>query len=323
VCLLSYRIFARPGAVVDTDEEVFLSEKCKTDFGDIRFTAADGITELDYWLEEYTVSKYATFWVEVAADLGSAQTIYVYYGNAVATTTSSGANTFPIFDDFARGDSGTVGGGWTQEDGDGANSIDTERLKIVQHMNEYTHIERSQALTNLILRSKLLAGANAGVSWLHTVALYWGVDEWAKWGQTRDGGANELKFLAYFNKASTVTNWLDIVGAAGVWYYLRLRLTATTMYVDRSCDGVWWYPSTSTARGANWSAAPSLIIIGKGWSDEPGYPNADFDNDFASPGNEGTHYADDVFTRKYLSPEPAHGAWGPEYRVPRIQGFVM
>jgi hypothetical protein len=32
---------------------------------------------------------------------------------------------------------------------------------------------------------------------------------------------------------------------------------------------------------------------------------------------------DDVFTRKYLSPEPAHGAWGPEYRVPRIQGFVM
>ena len=72
------------------------------DFGDIRFTDDDGSTLLDYWMECKVDSNYAVFWVEVADSLeSSAQTIYVYYGKADATTTSNGANMFSFFDDFS------------------------------------------------------------------------------------------------------------------------------------------------------------------------------------------------------------------------------
>ncbi len=66
----------------------------QADFDDIRFTDASG-TSLDYWLESKTDSTTATFWVEVnSLTASSANTIYMYYGNGVAVTTSSLANTF-------------------------------------------------------------------------------------------------------------------------------------------------------------------------------------------------------------------------------------
>ena len=72
----------------------------QTDFDDVRFTEADGITELDYWIQEYTASTYAMVWVEVRANLTLNQTIYMYYGNSTVSTTSNGLTTFPFFDDF-------------------------------------------------------------------------------------------------------------------------------------------------------------------------------------------------------------------------------
>jgi len=74
----------------------------QTDFDDIRFTDADGETLLNYWLEIYTASTSAVFWVEIPDDLGWGMdpTIYMYYGNDTVSTTSNGTNTFLFFDDF-------------------------------------------------------------------------------------------------------------------------------------------------------------------------------------------------------------------------------
>jgi hypothetical protein len=74
---------------------------CKEDFGDIRFTDDDGTTLLDYWNESQTNGDNAVFWVEVADNLNSAQTIYIYYGNSAATSATNGDNTFQFFDNFA------------------------------------------------------------------------------------------------------------------------------------------------------------------------------------------------------------------------------
>jgi hypothetical protein len=82
-------------------DEVYLSQHCRTDFGDVRFTRSDGSTLLDYWMEEKVDGDYAIFWVKVADDLSTnPATIYIYYGNPDATTTSNGENTFLFFDDF-------------------------------------------------------------------------------------------------------------------------------------------------------------------------------------------------------------------------------
>ncbi len=95
------RIVVVNGTGTDNGETVYINNKVRTDFGDIRFTTIDGIL-LDYWRESLNVSKNATFWVEIAGNLtGQAQTIYLYYGNSIATTTSSGYNTFIFFDDFS------------------------------------------------------------------------------------------------------------------------------------------------------------------------------------------------------------------------------
>jgi hypothetical protein len=81
--------------------KVYLNGKCRTDFGDVRFTDDDGSTLLDCWMENKIDSNNAVFWVEVADSLETeSQTIYVYYGNAGVSTTSNGDNTFPFFDDF-------------------------------------------------------------------------------------------------------------------------------------------------------------------------------------------------------------------------------
>mgnify|MGYP000288813417 CR=1 FL=1 len=103
------RIIVHYGSGEDSGEDVYLDGKCRTDFGDIRFTDDDGVTLLDYWMEDYVESDHAIFWVEVADDLSvSDATIYIYYGNNDAATISNGADTFIFFEDF---DSGL--NGWT------------------------------------------------------------------------------------------------------------------------------------------------------------------------------------------------------------------
>ena len=60
---------------------------------DIQVTDDDGTTLLDFWIEDITADP-IKMWVEVADDLGTNQTIYVYYGKGESPTSSNGANTF-------------------------------------------------------------------------------------------------------------------------------------------------------------------------------------------------------------------------------------
>jgi hypothetical protein len=48
------------------------------------------VTLLNYWVDSVSVGSFATFWVKIAGDLSLAnQTIYIYYGNPNALTTSN------------------------------------------------------------------------------------------------------------------------------------------------------------------------------------------------------------------------------------------
>ena len=81
-------------AGASTDGDMYCDSLCKTDFGDIRFTSADGETLLDYWVYSKVDSDNAVIWFEVAGDLNSDRVIYIYYGNNAAVSASSQANTF-------------------------------------------------------------------------------------------------------------------------------------------------------------------------------------------------------------------------------------
>ena len=92
---------------------VTYASRMRADFGDVRFTGADGITPLNYWMETYTASTSAIFWVNIPnipISPGTV-TIYMYYGFPTTATTSNGTNTFDFFDDFTDG---TIYSGYTQ-----------------------------------------------------------------------------------------------------------------------------------------------------------------------------------------------------------------
>jgi len=106
------------GSGSDSGGDVYLNGKCRSDFGDIRFTDSDGVTLLPYWVEDKVDSNYAKVWVKVPSIPASPSqaTIYIYYGNSSATSASSGVDTFVLFDDFdtldtSKWDVNTLNGG--------------------------------------------------------------------------------------------------------------------------------------------------------------------------------------------------------------------
>ena len=82
-----------------------------TTFNDLRFTKPDGTTLLNYWIESITgttPNQTAAVWIKLAPSPDTIPTspgtysFYIYYNNISATTsTSNGTNTFQLFDDFS------------------------------------------------------------------------------------------------------------------------------------------------------------------------------------------------------------------------------
>lgn len=97
----------------------------QSEFGDIRFVNGSENAEMGYWKYNNTcvASTYCDFWVLFPQNWSSAenQTIYVYYGNAGASTTSDITKAFWFGDDF-----GTLGLGTKWKTGTSASySADT------------------------------------------------------------------------------------------------------------------------------------------------------------------------------------------------------
>ena len=72
-----------------------------SDFSDMRFTDSSGTSSIPYWIESSTASVSATVWVNVPSLPASGNaTIYMYYGNASATSSASGSSVFSFYEDF-------------------------------------------------------------------------------------------------------------------------------------------------------------------------------------------------------------------------------
>ena len=89
--------------VVDTSS-LISAGKMQSDCDDIRFTDSDGVTPINFWVEGPLNSPSTVIWVEVPhIPASSTKTIYMYYGNAYASSASDGDATFVFFDDFSSG----------------------------------------------------------------------------------------------------------------------------------------------------------------------------------------------------------------------------
>lgn len=89
------------GDGVSSGSTLYLDHKSTNWPNDIRFTASDGTTLLDFWREESDATD-GTWWVELNAlpDHPDDFVGYIHTGDADAADASNGTNTFTIFDHF-------------------------------------------------------------------------------------------------------------------------------------------------------------------------------------------------------------------------------
>jgi hypothetical protein len=312
------RITAYYGVGTDTGESVYLNGKCRADFGDVRFTASDGTTLLNYWIETYTASSSAVFWVKVPYIPASPDTatIYIYYGNPSATTTSNGEATFPAFFNGENYISGTIDpDGWTNVYGWGSGGggtiergVTMERVysgirSYILRINSYNNKYRDGRMN---LYKPVTGGDFRFVGKINVDVVSSG-----QYGATAG-------FIVAFNIGGT---WKAI--------YYRFAYAASDIKALYYRDGVWYTPdyqiniantqdswlsldralaSDFQAAGfGDWSQVTDIIVyMAVRATDGPG----------SGYTGDARAFYDNVYLRKYVDPEPSHGAWGSEEILP-------
>ncbi|HEY96672.1 MAG TPA: DUF2341 domain-containing protein [Dehalococcoidia bacterium] len=292
------RLIVHQGSGTDTGYNVYLNDHCEDDFGDLRFTGSDGTTEFDYWMETYTSSSEATFWIKVSDDLSSSNaTIYIYYGNSGASTTSNGASTFPDLFTHFPGD--TLPSGW-EVDGDtvGSMVIEDSLLKLTAQKEASGSWLKRGVKTS----SSVWTNDHALMYRIDNINYYPDVTDRRRWFLGGEGGNFYLEFQSYGDKI-IVRDWnqydeyspCDFSGGEVVW-----------LAKESGNDGVAYY----YVNGSLVDTLDNGLHPDHAFSDftvvfnvQVG-SNAMPDVDYA--------YIDWAAIRKFVYPEPANGAWGAE-----------
>lgn len=280
--------------------KVYLDSKCRTDFGDIRFTNSSGDDLLDYWIEEKTDSDYALFWVELESTPISPNSvnIYIYYEKSNATTTSDGPNTFPkLFDHFLGPSLNlTV---FQVDVSDGSVSFADSIIRIQGNAgnNRYSFASKAPFTTAdpSALRFRALIE--------RTLSIYQNIQiGFARWGITgfaifQSWQDNERAYT----RDSLGNAELDPIGHEYFDSYFTYEITRGSGIAGYRVDG-------------------TLVATG------------DFNPDTDDIGiqtyvrdSEKDLYVDWCLIREYTPNEPTHGAWGSEEeeRVPPVDDYSI
>jgi len=286
------KITAHYGSGEDSGEDVYLNGHCRTDFGDVRFTDNDGVTELDYWMEEKVDGDYAVFWVEVPSIPASPNkaTIYIYYGKSDATTTSDGEATFLFFDHFEG--TSLDPSKWVEISGD------------VTVSNSWVYLKD--------LDTGTIAKIRAGANWLYNVAwrakaklLY--LYGWVSLGIRTPTSAYD-SVIFNLDKDEVLYAWTENEGVR------------TTTSVTKDTDEHIWEGAWVSGQAKYWIDGTLVATHTTNVPDEGLYPRS-----AALRHAEGLNAGialDWFFVRKYVEPEPSHGAWGSEETAVAVETVV-
>ncbi|MEM3875277.1 MAG: DUF2341 domain-containing protein [Candidatus Bathyarchaeia archaeon] len=307
------RIKVYYGSGTDSGENVYLGGKCRTDFGDVRFTDDDGTTLLDYWMESKVDGDYAIFRVEVADDLSSnSATIYVYYGNSQATRADHPEN------------------------------LDVFSVREHQTSTSYYPNFRFSKPSASVIRVDSYTGGSSSLgegyvfiivpkSYLHgkKVRVYW--NQYYSYSDSRDLAISRVLVL---DTELLRSQTLSIADITSLFPYIEL-----THYPGPLGTSGWKGWRTDTSSVINLTTFTSeyvtlLIRVRDGWTGQTVMTDVDWlkildssDNvlityDFSESvvmEQTGT-YEDYGLYRKYVSPEPGHGEWGSEEIQPSGAG---
>ena len=298
----NYQVKIAVHRTTDTDNgaDVYLGTKCRYDFSDIRFVDDDGVTLLDYWIEESN-STTGQFWVEFKDNLDTDQLVYIYYGNDAATSLSDGETTFLFFDDFndrsldtAKWDSF---GTWTESGGLASLSLNGTGSSI--------EVPVLRTDNGWDMRNKSLAAR-----WQFDVNSVNG-----QWGMSCKDGAGQLSYFLGESHLfpSTSDNYFDLDHSGGAYdhdvdvidawpdgTFFRTEFSSTPNGVTKN---EWFldHMSVSVYNGNSFSDVLQRILLGFYAIGNYTFATGSIKMDF-----------DWVYLRTQVGLDPAHGMWGVE-----------
>jgi len=288
----------------DSGEDVYVGTKCRADFGDIRFTKSDGVTLLDYWLEEYD-GGVATFWVEVDSIPASpgATMIYIYYGKSDATTTSNGFNTFLFFDDFEDGvlDWTTIYGSWSETGGNLVGAY-TGVVRSARAKKSFSDVGNFRYKW----RAKYVTSVSGEYPWcgLEIKSPSTDYDDY-------DQG--------YFLDAYTSTGLSGAANVFVVWKATSGSLTRLASWNTTISDNTFYKWTAIYLNGTMYIYKDDTLL---GSITDTTYTTGEVLRFLYGEGF-GSAYFDWIFVAKYVDPEPSHGVWGSEELVGKPPMMLM
>ena len=289
------------GSGTDNGGNVYLNSHSRTDFGDVRFTASDSVTPLSYWMENQVNSNYAVFWVKITGDLStSPATIYIYYGNPSATTTSNGATTFLMFRDIVTDIQSQFGPAPlttysnTQDPGDGftsGSSIDGVYASPCLWFRYWGGKQYQSYIgtSPYLYLQGFVQGGNYGTD---------GIDVRFRVNAAPTGwqGSNVIGADSAVNRKHIVVLDYNVVGGSGLNFYSSWTPDNYNDLPSGTIAASYSLTATSrTLQEFTYSGAVAHTAIG-----------------FQSSGNSITLYHVYYAIAKYASSEPSQGTWGPE-----------
>lgn len=283
---------------MDNDDDVYCTvggvSHCNTDFSDIRFTDDNGSTELHYWMESKIDSDQAVFWVEIADDLSSVnQTIYVYYGKVDATTTSDITTTFIFGHDFRIQQNTT---GWTVFGTPTITYDSVDGIKITKTGINQSGLRSNSTYAFSVIRNILsafkfdVAGYNYPLNEICPTSTTSPDDAPNRVSEVEEATQDRLLKLV-----GNVYTSLKVVSSKDptVFQKFNLRFKAGAVgFLSWKVDDVEQYLNATEALFA--TTANYLYIVN------------------CSGTGTRTLSQKYIAIAKYVTPEPAHGAWGSE-----------
>ena len=253
------RVKVQYGSGTDSTEAgsatIYVNGKCRSDFGDIRFTSSDGVTLLSQWLEEKSDGNYAIFWVKVpdALDVYGQTAIYMYYGNQSATLVSDDKATFAYGQDFR-------GSRTMDESRFATRTVNASNLTLTPTQDGLTISATTTALSNLVVMYALAQNTNkvkiVGRVKLNNTSTAGGIAASSS-NLVGTGGTCSVRthhiastpqkvYLIVDAPSSTTLKSVDAQTTAFRKHVLKLVMTSTAT-VRWEMDGTMQYESTAVA----------------------------------------------------------------------------
>jgi len=295
------KITVHYGSGSDSGEDVYLAGKCKKTFDDVRFTDVNGAL-LDFYLEEKVYGDYAVFWVEVSEDLSSVnRTIYVYYGCSRAHPASDGEATFLFFEDFP----GTAV--------DSAKWTETEESATYAQVtfNNYGRTQYNSASTSVWRDAYLTSVATHAIGRAVRFKAY----------KSHSGIIGNDRAVGGFANGHEPSpsngafyEWTHLDGAGNVWDWKASKAGSASGQTGTLTLGTIYFFEIRWSSGRIEFVRNETVQLTI--TDTSYIPDGPLNLVFSVGKGTGSDSGDVTFSfiavRKYVCPEPTHGAWGSE-----------